>query len=147
MAYGADAPVYWSPQVAALPQSLLTADRCVIGGEHFFVRGTIEIPVHGSGVPFSWGAWVSLSAQSFEHAAEHWERPGREHNPPYFGWLSVALPYEPSTVNIKTNVHTRPIGTRPLVELDPTDEHPLAVEQRTGITLARVQEIAESMIH
>jgi hypothetical protein len=35
---------------------------------------------------------------------------------------------------------------RPLVELEPTD-HPLAVEQRTGITLGRVQEIAETLLH
>lgn len=35
---------------------------------------------------------------------------------------------------------------RPLVELEPTD-HPLAVERRTGITLGRVQEIAETLLH
>ncbi len=33
-----------------------------------------------------------------------------------------------------------------LIELEPTD-HPLAVEQRVGITLARVQEIAETLLH
>lgn len=52
----------------------------------------------------------------------------------------------PSTINLKTNVHTRPIGERPLVELEPT-EHPLAVEQRTGITRDRVREIAEALLH
>ncbi len=38
------------------------------------------------------------------------------------------------------------VGQRPLIELEPTD-HPLAAEQRAGITLARVQEIAETLLH
>ncbi|MFD9615564.1 DUF2199 domain-containing protein [Streptomyces sp. NPDC059083] len=49
-------------------------------------------------------------------------------------------------MNLKTKLHTQPIGDRPLVELEPTD-HPLAVEQRTGITSARVQWIAEQILH
>ncbi|WP_308294565.1 hypothetical protein [Streptomyces sp. RKAG290] len=38
------------------------------------------------------------------------------------------------------------MGRRPLIELEPTD-HPLAVEQRNGITLDRVREIAEAVQH
>jgi hypothetical protein len=49
-------------------------------------------------------------------------------------------------VNLKTMVHLRDNGLRPLVELEPTD-HPLAVEQRTGITLECVAEIYESVFH
>lgn len=37
-------------------------------------------------------------------------------------------------------------GTRPLIELEPAG-HPLDVEQRTGIRLARVQVIAEPLLH
>jgi hypothetical protein len=54
--------------------------------------------------------------------------------------------YSPSTLNLKTNAHTRPLGRRPSVELEPTD-HPLAVEQRTGMTQDRVREIAEAVLH
>jgi len=43
-------------------------------------------------------------------------------------------------------VHTQLVGRRPLVELEPTD-HPLAAEQRVGITMARVQEFAEQLFH
>lgn len=51
-----------------------------------------------------------------------------------------------TTLNLKTHVHTRPVGERPCVELEPTD-HPLAVEQRTGITLDRVLKIATAVLH
>jgi hypothetical protein len=56
------------------------------------------------------------------------------------------LPGYPDTVNLKTMVHSREVGRRPFIELEPTD-HPLAVEQRQGITWARVQEIAELVLH
>jgi hypothetical protein len=48
-------------------------------------------------------------------------------------------------VNLAANLRTQPVGVRPTVALDPTSDHPLAVEQRTGITLARVQAIAERL--
>lgn len=146
MAFHAEAPVYWTPELAGAPGCELTSDQCVIHGEHFFVRGLIELPVVDTGEMFAWGVWVSLSAQSFEHVSERWYVEGRERDEPYFGWLSSALPYEPATVNLKTNVHSRPVGARPFIELEPTD-HPLAVEQRDGITQARVRQIAEQALH
>lgn len=45
-------------------------------------------------------------------------------------------------IKFKTNVHIREVGMAPYVELEPTD-HPLAIEQRNGITLDRVKEIEE----
>lgn len=96
---------------------------------------------------FEWGVWVSLSQRNFLRMHELWHTPGRENEPPYFGWLSTEIPvYRPSTLSLKTQVHTRPVGERPLIELEPTD-HPLAVEQRAGITVARVQEFAELLLH
>lgn len=71
---------------------------------------------------------------------------GRESEPPFFGWLSTALPLYPETLHLKTHVHTRLVGQRPFIELEPTD-HPLAVEQRDGITMERVREIAEALLH
>jgi len=124
----------------------LSSDQCIIDNQHYFVRGCIEIPVLDGVGPFIWGVWVSLSEKSFERMSELWESPDREGEPPHFGWLSTFLPGYPETLNLKTNVHTRLVGQRPSIELEPTD-HPLAVEQREGITMARVQEIVESVLH
>ena len=148
MSFSADAP-YWYDVIA--PEELewraeLTSDQCVIDDEHYFVRGVLEIPVADGSEPLTWGVWVSLSRKNFERMSELWETPGRESEPPYFGWLSTALPCYPDTLSLKTHVHTRPVGLRPLIELEPT-EHPLAVEQRNGITMARVKEIVECVLH
>ncbi|WP_407988795.1 DUF2199 domain-containing protein [Kitasatospora sp. CMC57] len=145
--FSSPAPAYWLPEMGGDAKSVLTADQCVIQGESFFVQGLIEIPVIGTDDVFSWGVWVSLSRPNFDRASELWETAGRESEPPYFGWLSTELfLYSPSTINLKTRLHTRPVGTRPFIELEPTD-HPLAVEQRTGITRERVQQIAEAVLH
>jgi hypothetical protein len=50
------------------------------------------------------------------------------------GWLFAELPAvaEP-TLNLRTLVHTQPVGFRPHIEVEPP-VHPLAVEQHTGIT-------------
>jgi hypothetical protein len=149
MSYGTGAPAYWDSSFAGDESSTLEQEQCVIKAEHFFVRGRLVVPVTDGppGTEFDWGVWVSLSRDNFARALSLWTTPGREQEPPYFGWLSTELPgYQPSTLSLKTRLHTQAVGTRPLVELEPTD-HPLAVEQRTGIALGRVQEIAETLLH
>lgn len=147
LSFAAPAPDYWTPDLVDDPHSELSSDQCVIKGQAFFVRGLIEIPVTDTGEVFAWGVWVSLSEENFMRASQLWNASGRETEPPYFGWLSTELPiYSPTTINLKTNLRTRPVGERPAVELEPT-AHPLAVEQRNGITRARVQQIAEILLH
>ena len=148
MDFGAAAPVaYYSIlQTERKTRCQLTSDVCVIDGNEFFVRGCLEIPVVDGPRPFVWGVWISLSEANFNRMCELWQTPGREKEPPYFGWLCTSLSLYPETVLLKTHVHTRPPGQRPLVELEPT-EHPLAVEQRNGITMERVRKIAEALLH
>jgi hypothetical protein len=161
LSYRTKAPVYWSSELESDPDSGLDDELCVINGEHFFVQGNIDIPIIGAdgsdgsdgsdgeddGV-FTWGVWVSLSQANFARTVELWSTPGRESEPPYFGWLSTELPvYAPqSTLNLKTVVLTQPVGTRPLVHLEPT-EHLLCIEQHIGITRERIQEIAQKVRH
>jgi hypothetical protein len=66
--------------------------------------------------------------------------------PSYFSWLCNSIPAYPDTLHLKTAVHTREVGLRPTIELEATD-HPLSIEQRNGITVARVRSIAEKMHH
>ena len=148
MDLGADAPaIYFHiPEEERESRCELNNDVCVVDEEHFFIRGCLEIPVVDCDRPFTWGVWASLSKDSFRRTFELWEQVGRESEPPYFGWLSTSLPLYPETLNLKTHVHTRPVGQRPFIELEPTD-HPLAVEQHEGITMDRVKEIASQLMH
>ncbi|MFG1869226.1 DUF2199 domain-containing protein [Micromonospora arborensis] len=145
--YGAEAPAYWHDGLASDERSVLEDETCIIQAQHYFVRARLVIPVLDAEGDFDWGVWVSLSRDNFRRTADLWTTPGREQEPAYFGWLSTELPaYPVSTLNLKTEVHTEPVGTRPHVVVEPTD-HPLAVEQHNGILVKRVQEIAELLLH
>jgi len=147
MSWHLEAPNVWlqlSPEEKT--NSELLTDQCVIENRDFLVRGVIEIPVLDGPESFSWGVWVSLSEANYKRAAAAWNDPRRVNEPAYFGWLCNSLPDYPETLNLKTMVHTREVGLRSLIELEPTD-HPLAVEQRKGITMSRVREIAEKIHH
>lgn len=148
MCLGSPAPAAWFaiPEHERDERCLLSSDQCVIDNKHFFLLGRIEIPVLDSDDPFVWLSWVSVSEANFNRASDIWETEGRESEPPYFVWVQNALPYPGGTLSLKGSLLTQPIGSRPLVVLEESD-HPLSVEQREGITLARVQEIVESALH
>ena len=148
MCFGAAAPALWHslPETERNTRAELTSDQCVVDGKHFFILGRILLPVVDGPGPFIWLAWVSLSEKNFLRACELWHSERRESEPPYFGWLQSALPYEPTTLSLKTIVQTMPVGERPTISLEPTD-HPLTIEQQNGITMARVQQIAEAALH
>ncbi|WP_430099954.1 DUF2199 domain-containing protein [Peribacillus simplex] len=55
-----------------------------------------------------------------------------------------SVPCYSETLNLKTMVHTRPIGLRPSIELEPTN-HPLSLEQREGLGFKRIKQIAEDL--
>lgn len=147
--WGADAPAaYADLSPHARRSAELNADQCIIqadNGPLFFLRGRLEIPVDDDDL-FVWLVWVSLSEAAFTRVSELWEHEGREHEPPYSGWLSDRLPYTEPTLMLEARVHTRPVGERPFIELTSTD-HPLAREQREGITRERVVEIAGHFMH
>jgi hypothetical protein len=139
---GAKAPLsyYAVPEGERGTRCILGSDQCVIDGESFFVRGCLEIPVHGEEDPFAYGVWVSLSKDDFVAYDRSYDDAKQSHIGPFLGWLDAELAFYPSTANLKTMVHLRDNGARPWIELEPTD-HPLAIEQREGISVARLAEI------
>lgn len=137
---GFDVPVPYArlPEAERDRRATLTSDTCVVDGEHYFIRGVIELPVHDYPETFGFNGWVSQSRASFE---AYVSRPTAEDLAPTYGYLSTELTcYPVSTLLLKIRVHFRGGGLRPYFELEPTD-HPLAVDQRTGISLRRACEL------
>jgi len=147
MSYGSTVPDY----VLDIPvdeqenRIEMNDDLCIIDDKYFFIRGNIEIPVIGEDQIFVWDVWVSLSEKNFYKTTDFWEEHDREKKlNSMFGWLSTDIPCYPETINLKTIVHTRKVGLRPFIELEPT-KHPLAKEQREGISKERIKQIAEEL--
>jgi hypothetical protein len=146
--FGWDYPVQYLliPEEERDSRIQLSSDTCVIDQKWFFVRGCLEIPVRDHEEPFSWGVWCSLSQANYERYQELFEQVDRQAGESFFGWLCSALPGFPDTQQLKTMVRVRPWPTRPFVELEPTS-HPLAIDQRDGITVGQARELAERILH
>jgi hypothetical protein len=145
--FASEAPDHWFqiPESERDARAKLDSDVCMIDGNDIFVRGCLEIPIIGQEDCFIWGVWVSVSKASFERILELWNVPVIENEPPKFGWLCNNLSPYPATLSLKTQLHLRGGGKRPSIELEPTD-HPLAIEQRQGISIKRVEEIAAALL-
>jgi hypothetical protein len=125
---------------------VITADQCVIDGREFYLRGRILVPVQGLDAPFVWGVWAEVSPMSFLRANDLWHVQGREQEPVFPGWLNNDLFLFGNTLNLELAVHTQPVGERPLFTIS-NPEHPLAIQQREGISIENVQDIAEMILH
>ena len=122
---------------------LLSSDQCIIDDQYFFILGNLDLPIAGRSETFRWSLWSSLSKTNFERASDLWETAGRESEPPYFGWLSTAIPGYDRTAGLKVLVHTQPVGTRPLIEVMEQD-HPLYRDYVAGISWARASELSHA---
>lgn len=138
-------PWFDVPEEELARRVVLTADTCVIDDEHYFIRGVLLIPIvdRPEGPPFGFGVWVSQKKENFE---AYVDSPDSDEIGPFFGWLSTRIPcYEEDTFLLKTRAHFQGGNRRPLIELEPTD-HPLSIDNREGITLARAWEIVHEYI-
>ena len=147
--FGADIPntVLQVPQEQRESRVDLGTDDCVIDGKHFYVKGYVEIPVVGFSDPFIWGSWVSLSEENYQEFVECFDQDNRSHVGPFFGWHCCDFAvYEKECTNLETQIYLRDNGIRPLIKIKPTD-HPLAVEQKNGMTRDRLIQIYEQMLH
>jgi hypothetical protein len=123
----------------------LTEDQCVVDEQHFFVRGHVQIPVHGSGEPLEFSVWSSLSEESFCDMALNWDSPERTELPPYFGWLCTPVWVYPGTIHLPLSVQCRERGLTPIFTVT-NFTHPLAVDQQNGITIQQWHEMAQQLL-
>jgi hypothetical protein len=74
--FGMDAPwAVFVPESEFDSRVELTQDQCVVDEEHFFIRGHIDIPIHGQDEPLSFSVWSSLSEESYLRMSDRWEEP------------------------------------------------------------------------
>jgi hypothetical protein len=132
----------YAPNVLALESThFLSEDFCVLNDQHYFVRCVLGLPLIGlEGERFGFGVWATLSKPNFARYIESFDSGEQGHLGPWFGWFSNRLIGYPDTLNLKCQVHPRSGRQRPWIELEPTD-HPLAVEQRVGVTYDRLVDL------
>jgi hypothetical protein len=117
----------------------LAPDECIIDDAEYFVRGCIQIAVHGSAQPFIWGVWAKVSEDTFFDCRED---SGSAR--PLHGILPCVPPvYQDSQPEVEIKPR---VGLRPLFTVLPAT-HPIALHQSRGLSSNEVAAIAEKMLH
>lgn len=132
------------PEAERGDETRLQADFCMVERRDYFIRCTIDIPIHDYEDPFMWGVWLCVTYEDFMEYWEHFEDndlPGR-----YAGWLGNRFAVYPDTTGLKGTAVLQPDGKRPVIELEPAD-HPLSVDYRNGISWERAINIAQVVMH
>ncbi len=131
-------PWFAVPQAERDRRVLLAADTCVIDDVEFFVRGVLFVPLVDAEGSLGLGVWVSQKRENFARYLENFDSADIG---PYFGWLATRIrSYDDDTFALRTMVHFQGGDVRPSIVLEASD-HPLSVDQREGITLAKAWEI------
>ena len=128
-------------------RAVVSSDQCIVDERFFFIRGCLEIPVHGNSEPFVWGLWALVKEEVFDEISASWEEQGREtRRGPFKARLANSLSVYPETLNLKLRMVIQPVGTRPLFILE-EDQHPLATAQQDGISRVDAMELSATLLH
>ena len=146
---GCFAPDFWQGPVVLSDNSdlnfdgdFLSEDFCVIDAKHFFIRCVFSFPLVGSDGRFGFGVWSSLSRANFDAYVHGFDDGMQADLGPWFGWFSNRLAGYPDTISLKAVVQPQDDRQRPNLSLAADHaEHPLAVEQRDGMTFERLLDI------
>src|SRR5262245_24587582 len=92
-------------------RAMIASDQCVIDQKWFFIRGCLEIPIHGRDEPFIFGVWASIREEFYDAIADCWTLEGREDvRGPFKGRLANSLSVYPETLNLKTEIRLQAVG-------------------------------------
>lgn len=128
-------------------RAIAGSDQVVIDQQQFFIRGCLELPIKESRDIFLWGLWASVREETYDQISDSWELTGREQScGPFKGRLANSLSVYPPTLNLKLEIRIQPVGVRPLFIVE-EGKHPLADEQKSGITSKRALELASLLLH
>jgi hypothetical protein len=123
----------------------ISGDMCAIDRTRFFIRGLLPLPVRGRGVPYRIGLWAEVDEPTFGHIYALWDDPSQVNEPLLSAILANDVPLVPSTIGIEVDIRLTGPTTRPDFYMRDTP-HPLAVEQRRGVSAHRALEYGNRTI-
>jgi hypothetical protein len=111
------------------------------GETRYFVRGLLELPIHGTSSYFGYGVWIETTQEAIERLGEIWH--DEDAHLTEHGFLANELEPYPGSAGLTVTLRTR--KTLPAVVVDET--HALTDDQRAGISDEHANELAASILH
>lgn len=125
-------------------RSRSNADLCTLDEARYFFRGIALLPFAGSDDEFGWGLWVEVDRTHHDAYVSLFDGDASS-TPRIRGRLANEIPGYGGTMGIAVEVEFQPQGDRPKLFFPAHESHPLAVEQRRGITRRRHHDILEAV--
>ena len=133
--------VWAIPEGERSTRAKFDSDRCQLG-ERFFIRCTLALPFTEQPGYYAWGVWVEITEPDFWRYIELYEKDGRT-EPVIAGSIANSIPGYLSTAGLAIEVQLQDEKSRPSVRVV-DGAHPLAMEQREGISNQRYHDILVS---
>jgi hypothetical protein len=133
------------PETERDQRTIVNSDICDIDRSRFFARGVLQIPVHEH-EHFGWGIWVEMRAADFDRYMSLYESPDQANEPPLRGHIATSIPaYREDSLGIPVSVQLTGPTTRPILFVNEGVDHPIADEQRNGISMDRLNDYFSSI--
>jgi hypothetical protein len=116
-----------------------SSDLCIMGGERFFIRAVLPLPVQARADPYRIGLWVEVSQSNFERVYDLWESEEQLSEPPIPAVVANEIPITPGALGHAAELRLAGPSFRPDVVLKPSNQ-PIYIEQSAGIDAHRIAE-------
>ncbi len=127
-------------------RSRSNADLCTLDESRYFLRGLLPVPLSGQDDEFSWGIWVEIDKPIHDLYLSHYNDDlSGEH--PALGFIANAIPAFSGLGSEPVEIRFSDAKSRPSFYLLPSSAHPLAAEQRSGISPHRHHQYLEACGH
>jgi hypothetical protein len=133
------------PETERADRVYLTDDICVIDDREFFIRGVLPLPVRDTEESFHWGLWARVEQRDFTNYLDRWGRDEEAATPPFSGWLDGGVKHYPGSDTLEVLLQPRGNNQRPVFTVVP-DDHPLGIDQRHGIDMAKVHSFVDEYL-
>jgi len=131
--------VWAIPEDERSNKAKFNSDLCQLGSR-FFIRCLLKLPFNEQADYYGWGVWVEVPEPNFYRYVELFDKDGSS-EPPVPGSIANAMPGYPSTLGLPVMVQFQGSTSRPTAQVSSASDHPLGVEQSSGIDNRRYHEI------
>lgn len=119
-------------------------DLCTLDGRRHFIRCVLPVPFTHRKGDFGWGVWVEVSRRHHDAYVKVFGAPGAA-GIEFPGTIANRLRAYRSTLGLAVTVRLS-AEHRPLLQIEGSSRHRLALEQRRGIAAERHHEIVAPVL-